>query len=168
MTETLTLTEALARFDALPAVTTQEMHGHWRGSGVPTGHDMDGLLEAYAWYGKAFESDEAVHPLVFRDRAERPYAIDPRRIPLSLSRYHALTRHPVSRTLFTLATPLLRTRQPRARLRAMTYRGVTTAAMVYDHLPIIDLFRRIDHRTVFGLMDMRGAAPFFFRLERDT
>ncbi len=168
MTGTMTLTEALARFDALPAVTTQEMLGHWRGYGISTGHDMDGLLEAYAWYGKAFESDEAVHPLVFRDRAGQKFSIDPRRIPLSLSRYHALSRHAVSRTLFTLATPLLRTRQPRARLRAMTYRGVTTAAMVYDHLPIIDLFRRIDHRTVFGLMDMRGAAPFFFQLERDA
>ena len=168
VTVTMTLTEALARFDALPAVTTPEMHGHWRGSGVPTGHDMDGLLETYAWYGKSFESDEAVHPLVFRDRAGQKYAIDPRRIPLSLSRYHALTRHAVSRALFTLATPLLRTRHPRARLRAMTYRGVTTAAMVYDHLPIIDCFRRIDHRTMLGLMDMRGAAPFFFQLERDT
>ena len=55
----MTQTEALAYFDALPAVTTPEMHGHWRGSGI-------------------------------------------------------------------------------------------------------------DHRTVFGLMDMRGAAPFFFRLERET
>ena len=40
MTLTMTMAEALARFDALPAVTTQEMHGHWRGSGVPTGHDL--------------------------------------------------------------------------------------------------------------------------------
>ena len=168
MSGAMSLTEALARFDALPAVTTLEMHGHWRGSGVPTGHDMDGLLEAYAWYGKTFESDEAVHPLVFRDRAGQKYAIDPRRIPLSLSRYHTLTRHAVSRALFALATPLLRTREPRARLRAITYRGVTTAAMVYDHLPIIDCFRRIDHRTMLGLMDMRGAAPFFFQLERDS
>lgn len=164
----MTLAEALARFDALPAVTTHEMHGQWRGSGVPTGHDMDGLLEAYAWYGKSFESDEAVHPLVFRNRAGQKYAIDPRRIPLALSPYHALTRNAVARALFTLATPLLRTRQPRARLRAMTYRGVTTAAMVYDHLPIIDCFRRIDAHSVLGLMDMRGAAPFFFQLERDA
>lgn len=101
----MTVTEALARFDALPAVTTQEMHGEWRGSGVHTGHEMDGLLEAYAWYGKSFVSDEAVHPLVFRNRAHEKYAIDPRLIPLSLSRYHALTRNAVARALFTLATP---------------------------------------------------------------
>ena len=164
----ITLAEALARFDALPAVTTAEMLGEWRGSGVPTGHDMDGLLETYAWYGKSFLSDEAVHPLVFRTRAGEKYAIDPRLIPLSLSRNHALSRHIVARALFTLATPLLRTRIPRARLRAVTYRGVTTAAMVYDHLPIIDCFRRVDDDTVLGAMDIRGAAPFFFQLERDA
>ena len=164
----MTLTDALARFDALPAVSTQEMHGEWRGSGVPTGHDMDGLLETYQWYGKSFLSDEVVHPLVFRTRLGQKYAIDPRLIPLSLSRYHALTRNVVARALFRLATPLLRTRSPRARLRAVSHRGVTTAAMVYDHLPIIDCFRRIDERSMLGVMDIRGAAPFFFQLERDT
>lgn len=164
----MTLAETLARFDALPAVTTQEMLGEWRGSGVLTGHDMDGLLEAYAWYGKSFVSEEVVHPLLFRNRAGETYAIDPRRIPLALSRFHALTRNAGARALFTLATPLLRTRAPRARLRAVTHRSVTTAAMVYDHLPIIDYFRRIDERTLLGLMDMRGAAPFFFQLERNA
>jgi hypothetical protein len=104
---------------------------------------------------------------VFLNRAGGKYAIDPRLIPLALARYHALTRNVVARAVFSLATPLLRTRHPRARLRAVTYRGVATAAMVYDHLPIIDCFRRIDARTVLGLMDMRGAAPFFFQLERD-
>ncbi len=166
--QAMTSAEALARFDALPAVSTQEMLGDWRGSGVHTGHDMDGLLEAYAWYGKSFVSEEAVHPLVFRNRAGRKHAIDPRLIPLALARYHALTRSVVTRALFSLATPLLRTRQPRARLRAVTYRGVTTAAMIYDHLPIIDCFRRIDAHTVLGLMDMRGTPPFFFVLERDV
>lgn len=50
----------------------------------------------------------------------------------------------------------------------MTDRGVTTAVMIYDHLPIIDCFRRLDGRTMLGLMDMRGAAPFFFQLEREA
>jgi len=163
-----TLAQALARFDALPAVTTLDMLGEWRGFGEHTGHEMDGLLEAYGWYGKRFDSEEAVHPLLFRRSDGTRYAVDPRRIPLGLAPYHALTRNAVATALFRVATPLLRTTAPRARLRAVTYRGVTTAAMVYDHLPIIDCFRRIDHRTMLGLMDMRGAAPFFFRLERDT
>jgi len=37
--------------------------------------------------------------------------------------------------------PLLATRRPRARLRPVEYRGVTSAAMSYDQLPIIDVFR---------------------------
>ena len=40
--------------------------------------------------------------------------------------------------------------------------------MVCDQLPIIDYFRRIDHRIMLGVMDRRGAAPLFFQLERDT
>jgi hypothetical protein len=48
------------------------------------------------------------------------------------------------------------------------HRGVLTAAMVYDALPIIDVFRRVSSDTVLGLMDMRDlAAPFFFLLRRD-
>jgi len=164
----MTSAEALTRFDALPAVNTHEMLGAWRGSGVPTGHDMDGLLEGYAWYGKSFVSEDVVHPLLFRNRAGETYAIDPRRIPLSLARFSRLARSAGARALFAYGAPMLRSRAPRARLRAVTHRGVTTAAMIYDHLPIIDYFRRIDAHTMLGLMDMRGAAPFFFQLEQDA
>jgi hypothetical protein len=41
--------------------------------------------------------------------------------------------------------------------------------MVYDALPIIDLFRRVGRDTLLGLMDMRGLdRPFFFVLRRDV
>ena len=49
----------------------------------------------------------------------------------------------------------------------MESRGVLTAIMLYDHLPIADSFRRVDGSTLLGLMDLRGAAPFFFVLERE-
>jgi hypothetical protein len=40
--------------------------------------------------------------------------------------------------------------------------------MIYDHLPIIDIFRRVDEDTLLGVMDMRGLAdPYFFILRRD-
>ena len=59
------------------------------------------------------------------------------------------------------------TSRPRARLRTVEHRGVHTAAMVYDALPIIDVFRRVDGATVLGLMDLRGLPdPFFFLLRR--
>lgn len=156
--------DALAHFDALPAVPCVEMHGHWRGRGLPTGHVMDGLLEAYAWHGKSFLSDEQVHPLVFL-RGEMRVSVDPWRIPLGLARWPLLSRSALACWLFRVGLPLLTTTRPRARLRAMSVRGVVTATMVYDHLPIMDSFRRVDEHTLLGLMDMRGAPPFFFVLE---
>ena len=63
---------------------------------------------------------------------------------------------------------LVTTSKPRARLRSVEHRGVQTAAMVYDALPIIDVFRRVSARTVLGLMDLRGLPdPFFFVLHRE-
>jgi hypothetical protein len=159
-----TLSDALAQFDAMPAVTCEDMIGHWRGRGLPTGHFMDGLLESYAWHGKSFVSADDVHPLVFLRDGVR-VAVDPWRIPLRLARWPAVSRNAFACWLFRVGLPLLTTRQPRARLRAMTIRGGVTATMVYDHLPIMDSFRRIDERTLLGLMDMRGAPPFFFVLE---
>jgi hypothetical protein len=41
--------------------------------------------------------------------------------------------------------------------------------MVYDHLAIIDSFRRVDADTVLGIMDRRGdAQPFLFVLRRSV
>ncbi|WP_038549164.1 GXWXG domain-containing protein [Corynebacterium glyciniphilum] len=34
------LTAALSRFDALPAVTVDELVGRWRGTEIPTGHPL--------------------------------------------------------------------------------------------------------------------------------
>ncbi len=161
--------EALAFFDGLPTVPAADMLGRWRGSGLPTGSRLDGLLEAYGWYGKDFSGAEAVHPLLFADRSGRPRPVDPAWIPLSLVRDHAglAGLWPV-RTAFGRLRPLLYTNRPKARLRMMEHRGVSTAAMVYDALPIVDVFRRVGPDVVVGAMDMRGLpAPFFFVLERD-
>jgi hypothetical protein len=161
--------EALAYFDSLPTVTPAEMHGRWRGSGLPTGSPLDGLLEAYGWYGKEFVDDETVHPLLFRDRSGAPRPLDPGLLPMSLLRdYAGFAQFWPLRAAFTRLRPLLYTDKPRARLREVTHRGVVTAAMVYDALPIIDVFRRVDDDVRLGAMDMRGLpAPFFFLLERD-
>jgi hypothetical protein len=161
--------EALAFFDRLPAMAADDMTGRWRGSGLPTGSPLDGLLEAYGWYGKEFTDAETVHPLLFRDGAGRPRPVDPELLPIGLLRDRAgLVHHPLARSAFSGVRPLLFTRKPKARLRALEHRGVLTAAMVYDALPIIDVFRRVDDGTVLGFMDMRGLPdPFFFVLERD-
>jgi hypothetical protein len=161
--------EALGFFDGLPAVAVAEMHGRWRGSGLPTGSRLDGLLEAYGWYGKEFLDAETVHPLLFLDRAGHPRPVDPGLLPIGLLRDRTdLAAHPLTVRAFTGMRPALFTRKPKARLRAVEHRGLVTAAMIYDALPIIDVFRRVDPDTLLGVMDLRGLpAPFFFLLERD-
>jgi len=45
---------------------------------------------------------------------------------------------------------------------------VASAAMLYGHLPIVDVFRRLDAHTLLGVMDARGIPqPFFFTLRRE-
>jgi hypothetical protein len=162
-------TEALAFFDGLPTVDVAEMLGRWRGSGLHTGSPLDGLLEAYGWYGKEFLGRESVHPLLFRGRGGRPRPVDPALIPMVLLRgYAGLAKSWPLRTAFGRVRPVLYTNQPKARLRRVEHRGVTTAAMIYDALPIIDVFRKVDDDVLLGAMDMRGLpSPFFFVLERD-
>jgi hypothetical protein len=162
--------EVLAFFDRLPPVELGQLFGRWRGSGLPSGSPLDGFLEAYSWYGKEFVDEESAHPLLFADAHGRPRPLNPALLPVGLlwSRPRLTRLRPV-RVAFGLVRPLLRTGHPRARLRAVEHRGVVTAAMVYDALPIIDVFRRVDAGTVLGLMDLRGqAAPFFFLLRRDA
>ena len=49
-------TSALSWFDTLASLEPEFMIGRWRGVALPTGHPLDGVLEALGWYGKAFES----------------------------------------------------------------------------------------------------------------
>ncbi len=147
----------------------EQVIGRWRGSGLATGSPIDGLLEGYGWYGKEFLDAETVHPLLFLDRTGRPRPVDPALIPVGLLRAHAgVARSGLARQAFGGIRPLMYTDKPKARLRSVEHRGVATAAMVYDALPIIDVFRRVGPDVVLGAMDMRGLpAPFFYLLERD-
>ncbi|GAA1482390.1 DUF4334 domain-containing protein [Gordonia sinesedis] len=163
--------EALALFDSLPAVEPEFMLGQWRGAEVPTGHPMDGMLEATGWWGKRFADSERVDPLLFPSRdGTSLWAMNPAvafgaaGVTDKVSPLRKLTRP----DLVAAARPALRTRSPKARLRTTRYRGVDTATMIYDQLPINDVFRRIDDDTVLGAMDLRGSKqPYFFVLHRD-
>lgn len=160
--------EALGFFDELPALTVEQMLGRWRGSGVATGHPLDGLLEAARWRGKRFRGADEVDPLVM-DGPTGTFALNPRFAPMSLATQVASAlRFPPVRRGFLAVLPLLRTARPAARLRMVEYRGVMTASMVYDALPVIDHFRLVDEDTVVGAMDMRGwDRPFMFALHRE-
>lgn len=159
--------QACALFDDLPIVMAEEITGRWKGSELPTSHPFDGLLTASGWYGKQFDDPQTVHPLLFSGGGEI-FAVDPRKIPLALAERVPLTVLAAAGTLVNVLKPALRTSQPRARLRNLEYRGKLSAAMIYDHWPVIDVFRRVDDHTLLGAMDQRDVdQPYFFLLHRD-
>jgi hypothetical protein len=163
-----TLAGALARFDALTPLEPEEMLGHWRGTGLHTGHPLDGVLEALGWHGKAFETPDRVQPLLFRTGSGRVVALDPGLMPVGTAlRWPWLARSALARVGLRMALPLVRARRPAARLRKVWFRGKVGSAMIYDRQPTIDHFRRIDGSRVLGLMEMRAdMPPFFFLLAR--
>jgi Domain of unknown function (DUF4334)/GXWXG protein len=162
------LEEALAFFDACGPVRMEEMLGCWKGSGIPSGHPFDGLLEAFGWHGKRFQSPDETYPLVFVGAAGL-FSVNPALVPVSLAvRFNRLVRTRVMRVIGRRLVRIAKTSKPRARLRMMEYRGVLTATMSYDALPINDHFRRVDANTVIGLMDLRTIdRPFLFALRRE-
>jgi len=162
--------EVFAFFDELPAVGLAEVTGRWRGRELASGSPLDGLLTAYGWYGKAVVDPETVHPLLWRRPGGPPRPISPDLVPVTLLRDHVrIARTPLARAVFAVLRPLLHTDTPRARVRLVEHRGVLTAALVYDRLPIVDVVRRVTGDTLLGVMDLRGMeAPFFFTLTRES
>ncbi len=159
---------ALALLDQLEPVAPEELLGSWRGEGFPTGHPLDGLLEAWHWRGKRFDSLEEVHPLVFEGPGGGTVHVNPALLPIGLLRAPWVGRLAPFGGLFPWLAPLLSTRASAARLRGTLYRGKVSATMVYDALPIQDIFRRLDAHTLLGVMDCKGMAqPFFFVLRRE-
>ncbi len=160
--------DALAFFDALPPLAVDDLLGRWTGSGVPTGHPLDGLLEALGWHGKVMRSPDDVDPLVFRAGGGRLVRVTPGPLPLrTLLRVAPVVPRGAAARAFALVRPLLTTARPHARLRTVTYRGVASAAMVYDRQPVVDAFRHVDADTVLGAMDVRWQPhPYVFVLRR--
>ena len=164
-----TTEDAMELFDSLETVDVGFMIGTWKGEGFHTNHPMDGLLEAYHWYGKRFESPEDVHPLVFSTLRGGLANVNPAFLRPSLA---LMDRVPMPKSamvgrIFQTLMPFLTTSRSRARLRMTTYRGKSSATMIYDQAAINDPFRKIDQDAVFGVMDMKGMkSPFFFILRR--
>jgi len=166
-----TTAEALALFDSCPAIEPEFMIGTWHGAELPTDHPLDGMLAASGWWGKAFLDSETVHPLLFpTGDGTALWALNPAPAFAGLglaTKIPVLRRQNFTGTIAILK-PALQARGPKARLRTTRYRGVDTATMLYDQLPINDVFRQLDDDTVLGAMDLRGiSAPYFFLLQRD-
>ncbi len=162
--------EALAIFDDLDTVDIDFMIGSWKGAGFPTDHPWDGLLETYHWFGKCFKSPEAVQPLVFTTANGGKSNVNPIwMIPVvNLIHQKWVPKSRIAGRLFQMCIPIFSTKRARARLRMTHYRGKESATMIYDNLPINDVFRKVDRGTVFGVMDLKNLEqPFFFVLRRE-
>jgi len=162
------ISRVLSFYDALSPVTVDDMIGEWRGSGLHTGHPFDGLLERFGWYGKRFRGSEDVDPLLFSSSKGDVFTLNPTMMPINLIQKHpSLLRHDAVSAFFKLGGKLLITKKPQARLRMTEYRGVVTATMIYDCLPINDVFRSVSNDVRVGAMDIRGSRdPFMFVLRR--
>jgi len=161
---------ALELFDSLEPVDIEFMIGRWQGDGYPTDHPLDGLLEVFHWYGKLFESDEDVHPLLFSSRRGKLVHVNPgyMKPSFALAEHMNKLKSKTAGNVFQFLLPLFSTSKSRARLRMTEYRGQTSATMIYDQLPINDVFRQLDDNTVLGIMDNKLIEdPFFFKLTRD-
>jgi hypothetical protein len=164
----MSLEQALTIFDDLPAVDIETIIGRWHGAGVHTAHPMDGMLEAFGWYGKQFNDRDHVHPLIFQDNKGKLFALDPQRLPFNLALHAPFLKSELMHQAMLTTRFALQTRRTKARVRMVEYRGKVSASMIYDNLPIIDSFRLLDHDTLLGSMDLKGMdKPFMFRLRRD-
>jgi Domain of unknown function (DUF4334)/GXWXG protein len=161
---------ALSFYDSLSPVEVPAMMGNWRGHEFLTGNPLDGLLKTYGWYGKRFEGPDAAQPLVFRRPNGTLFCVNPSRLPMSLIvKYANSLRHKTLAGFVRRTAGILATDQPQARLRMTRYRGIVSATIIYDTLPINDMFRMVDPDTLVGVMDLRGLkAPFLFVLKRET
>jgi hypothetical protein len=166
-----TTDEALDVFDDAAAVESEFMIGTWHGAELTTGHPLDGLLAASGWWGKQFVDVDTVHPLLFpKDRGTGLWALNPL---LAFGGLGPVTKVPIAKNIsfgrmITALRPVLQTKAPKARLRTTRYRGTDTATMIYDQLPINDVFRKLSDDAVIGAMDLRGSRrPYFFVLQRD-
>lgn len=138
----------LAELDALwtdlAPVGVTEILGPWRGGDFATGHVASAVLEKVRWHGKRFDSPLAAVPLVCRDENGELY-----------SNKEAGGGGEAS-------------------LWEVGFRGEVTATMVYDRLPVLDHFKKVDDDTLMGIMNGKLEAAFgvtdlyYFWLERDA
>ncbi|TCK98516.1 uncharacterized protein DUF4334 [Natranaerovirga hydrolytica] len=168
--------EAFAFYDKLEPVDVEKMVGKWKGKELPSGHPMDGVLTLFPWYGKQFIDKETVHPLVFKERSGKKFLVNPDQVfkyYIKVMKSKILKKMINNRNVnphkYDWILKCFRTKYSKARLRQIEYRGKVSTAMIYDNVPIIDVFRKLDNNTVIGVMDVKGSFDdlgYFFILKK--
>jgi len=175
----MTQEDAFAFYDKLEPVENAIMIGKWKGKEAPSFHPMDGVLTVCPWHGKEFVDQETVHPLVFDKKNGKSFYFNPDNI---FKHFESIIKSKTLKKMINSDKPIdphkydclykwFKTKDSKARLRQVEYRGKVSAAMVYDRVAIIDIFRKLDDDSVFGVMDVKGDINnlgYFFVLERES
>lgn len=148
--------DVAAIFNQASPVAPEYMIGEWKGGSFDTGHPTHELLKTYNWAGKNFRTVDDVEPIVLYDDAgARVWCKDYGNAQVRLSLLP-----------FVLALLIL------SKVREVKFRGVISAAMIYDNFPIIDSFRFISDNLVIGAMDNKqlpkDAGTYYFYLNKIT
>jgi hypothetical protein len=118
--------------------------GRWKGGVFHNRHKAIDWLSKINWYGKEFVSRSDVKPLICRNKDDKD----------------KLYSKPQN--------------DGEASLWKIEFQGMVSAAMVYDKAAIVDHFRKVDWKTVMGVMT--GKDPMvcdngklcYFYLERES
>jgi hypothetical protein len=144
--------EAAETFDTLPPVSTDFMIGTWKGEDIKGGSPGAYMLESLGWFGKTFESSDVAYPLVFYTKDKSS----------TFAAKHAKLAECVKNNIMPSdVQEEVEDKSPAARLRVVEWRGVSSAAMCYNEVPVIDHFRKVDEDTVYGMMDTPKGHPAY-------
>ena len=114
----------------LATVTVDEVLGAWRGGDFATGHLASEVLEKVRWHGKRFVSALDAKPLLCRGDDGELYSNQ------------------------------AAGGGGEASLWPVGFRGEVTATMVYDRMPVLDHFKKVDDDTLMGIMNGKLEAAF--------
>jgi len=53
-----------------------------------------------------------------------------------------------------------------SRLRRIEFRDKVSTALIYNYLPLIDHFRKVDDKILMGIMEIKGRIQVYFYLQR--
>ena len=157
--------QVYAFFDTLPPVELDFMVGRWRAAAVPTNNLQDGNLAVLDFYGKRFHgagNNYEVDPLFCWSGdnlvmlASPPYftmKTNPYMVPSTSTPFRREVFHKINQlTVLKCCT----TKKPQAHTMIAEHRGVYTTAMVYDELPMLDVFRKVDENTILLVFILKG------------